>query len=102
MYERPNAKKIRRKNRLDQAASDKVSMMKQMKDMLLHLQMFTAAMAEFAKGENWAATDKKIFWLGDGNPQGLADAVMQKVFGPKWKDQMKTKEDISKIKVVPR
>jgi len=102
MYERPTARKIRRKNRLDQAASDKASMMTQMKQMLQHLQMFTAAMSEFAKGDNWAATDKKVFWLGSGNPQELADKIMIKVFGPNYKKQMETKEDISKIKVVPR
>jgi len=105
MYERMNAKKVRRKNRLDQAASDKASMMTQMKQMLQHLQMFTAAMAEFAKGDNWVTnpdTTNIPMWVGQGNPQGLADAVMTKVFGRNWKEQMKSTEDVSKIKVVSK
>jgi len=107
MYDRITKKKIRRKNRLDQAASDKASMMTQMKQMLQHLQMFTAAMAEFAKGDNWAArtSDKgtvTYVWIEGGNPQGLADAVMTKVFGRNWKEQMKSQENVSKIKVVSK
>jgi len=102
------AKKIRRKNRLDQAASDKASMLEQMKQMLGHLQLMTKLVAEMSKGENWVARtvvgmpQGERIWVGEGDPQELADKLMIKVFGPNYKKQMETKEDLSKIKVVPK
>ncbi len=57
-----------------------------------------AAMLIFATGPNWAQrfggyswfTKKKpspLIWVGEGNPQELADKVLQKVFGKEYSKQ---------------
>jgi len=95
-------KEIKRKTLLEKAAADRQEYTLREKALVGAIGKMRAAMLMFAEGENWALKDRRFLgwppgkarsdyiWVGEGNPQKLADTVMTGVFG---KDYLRAEEE---------
>ena len=95
-------KELRRQTLLEKGAAERVQAGFREEALLQAITKLRAAVLAFATGENWALGAKhfwinkripqKIIWLGEGNPQYLADKTMVDVFGKDYRQQVVKKE----------
>lgn len=89
-------KELRRQTLLEKAVADRAQASLREEALLQAITKLRTTVITFATGENWAVRSSRVFWkrmstdylwLGEGNPQDLAEKTMVEVFGKDYRKQ---------------